>query len=108
MCNSNKNTAKTDKKNNTESKKKYSAEYISYVEHGDSAIVFITRDIVKSINTNGKWVDVISSKGGRRIDDKWDFESFIVEIFPRKTKPVYPEYSSDMEKKRIQWRKIHG
>lgn len=38
---------------------KYSPEYISYLANGDSAAVFITRDIVKSINTENKWIDVI-------------------------------------------------
>lgn len=89
---------------------KYSPEYISYVEHGDSAIVFITRDIVNEINTNGKWIDVIASSGGRRIftgkDDaeyRWNFDWFIVELFPRQTRPVYPKYASDSEKKYITW-----
>ena len=39
----------------------YSAEYISYVENGESAAVFITRDIAKEVPTNGMWVDVISA-----------------------------------------------
>ena len=97
---------------NTDKKKrmKYSAEYISYVEHGDSAIVFITRDIVRSINTNGKWIDVVSSEGGQKIftdegDSKyrWDFKSFIVELFPRVTKPDYSNAWTDEDKKYITW-----
>lgn len=89
---------------------KYSAEYISYVEHGDSAIVFITRDIVHSIDTSGKWIDVISAEGGQKIfTDKdnskyrWDFKSFVIELFPRVTKPVYPKYTSLEDKKYITW-----
>lgn len=89
---------------------KYSPEYISYVEHGDSAIVFITRDIVNAINTRGKWVDVVDSKGRKVFSDYddedgygWDFEWFIVELFPRQTRPVYPEYASDSVKKYITW-----
>lgn len=38
---------------NNQNKMKYDAEYISYVNNGDSAAVFIVRDIVKSINTAG-------------------------------------------------------
>ncbi|MDE5772204.1 MAG: hypothetical protein K2I06_11365 [Ruminococcus sp.] len=89
---------------------KYNAEYISYVAHGDSAVVFITRDIVRSINTNGKWIDVIASSGGRQIftDEgdakyRWDFDWFIVELFPRKTKPDYSDAYSDEDKKYITW-----
>ena len=39
----------------------YSTEYISYVENGESAAVFITRDIAKDVPTKGMWVDVISA-----------------------------------------------
>ena len=38
---------------------KHDAEYISYVESGEAA-VFIVRDLVRSIETKDKWVDVIS------------------------------------------------
>ena len=37
----------------------HDAEYISYIESGESAAVFIVRDIVNSIDTTGKWIDVI-------------------------------------------------
>jgi len=37
---------------------KYDPEYISYVENGESAAVFITRNICNDIKTSGKWVDV--------------------------------------------------
>ncbi|MCM1507126.1 MAG: hypothetical protein NC177_08345 [Ruminococcus flavefaciens] len=101
---------------NTQNKKKkrpiikYSADYISYVEHGDSAVVFITRDIVNSINTNGKWIDVLHSEGGKEIftdegDARYrcDFDWFIVELFPRNTKPDYSKAWSDEDKKYITW-----
>ena len=80
-------------------KKKYDAEYISYVETGESAAVFITRDVVRAIETKGKWVDVTKIKGEQNEDDRWEFEYFEVELFPRKTNPVYPEYASDEDKK---------
>lgn len=104
----------------TEEKIKYDAEYIRYVEHGESAAVFITRDIVKSIKTQGKWIDVLNidgdkiktvffdDKGRERIDFSWDFKSFTVELFPRKTQPVYPAYASDEEKKYITWQTAHA
>ena len=40
--------------------RKHDAEYISYVESGEAAAVFIVRDLVRSIETKDKWVDVIS------------------------------------------------
>ena len=97
--------------NETKKKIKYDAEYISYVANGDSAAVFITRDIVESINTQGKWIDVSNivdaEKYEYEFDEKyfsrWDFKSFDVELFPRKIQPVYPENISDEHKKYITW-----
>lgn len=87
---------------------KYDAAYISYVETGESAAVFITRDIVNSIDTKGKWVDVLSTKGDKNDDDQWDFKEITVEIFPRKKNPMYPEYASEEEKKYITWKTAHA
>ena len=104
----------------TKEKIKYDAEYISYVENGESAAVFITRDVVKSIKTKGKWVDVLTVDGEKieaiffddkrqkRIDRRWDFKSFSVELFPRKTQPVYPAYATDDEIKYITWQTAHA
>lgn len=80
---------------NNQNKMKYDAEYISYVNNGDSAAVFIVRDIVKSINTAGMWIDVIKTSGYKNKFNKWDFSNITIELFPRKTKPIYPQYVSD-------------
>lgn len=88
--------------------KKYDAEYISYVESGESAAVFITRDICKKINTKGKWIDVIDldtflkDNGSRTA-----FNYFIVEIFDRKIKPEYPKYRNKEDIKYITWKTAH-
>lgn len=75
---------------------KHDTEYISYIESGESAAVFIVRDIVNSIDTKGKWVDVISfntyykrGAGNRRA-----FNWIIVELFPRKMQPKYDKNDS--------------
>jgi len=86
---------------------KYDAAYISYVKNGESAAVFITRDLASEVPTSGMWVDVVSADKKGRKDDRWDFNYFIVELFPRKTKPVYPENASDDEKKYITWQTAH-
>lgn len=87
-------------------KKIYDAEYISYVESGESAAVFITRDIADEINTQGKWIDVIDlstyDKHGRKA-----FNYFIVELFDRKIWPVYSKDSDDATKKYITWHTSH-
>lgn len=82
---------------------KYSPEYISYLANGDSAAVFITRDVVKSINTKDKWIDVIELQGQKNWDCKWDFKRIVVEIFPRKIKPIYPKNATLEMKKYITW-----
>lgn len=75
---------------------KHDAEYISYIESGESAAVFIVRDIVNSIDTKGKWIDVISLntyyKRGAR--DRIAFNWIIVELFPRKMQPKYDKNDS--------------
>lgn len=92
---------------------KNDAEYISYIERGESAAVFVTRDICSEINTSGKWIDVID------LDtyDKWydiekenkrAFNYIIVEIFNREIRPKYPPKASEEEKKYITWRTAHA
>ena len=82
----------------------YDAEYISYVRNGDSAAVFITRDLVNKIDTSGKWIDVINSNIRGRYDGRIDFNYFDIELFPRKTKPIYPQSASKDEIKYITWK----
>lgn len=82
---------------------KYDSEYISYIENGESAAVFIIRDVVKAIDTTNKWIDVIDLKGFKNPNLKWNFSEITVELFPRKSKPFYPKNASDYEKKYITW-----
>ena len=75
---------------------KHDTEYISYIESGESAAVFIVRDIVNSIDTKGKWVDVISFNTyyKRGPGDRMAFNWIIVELFPRKMQPKYDKNDS--------------
>ena len=84
-------------------KEKYDAEYISYIESGESAAVFVARDIVRSINTTGKWIDIVDLKDRRKYEGRWDFDYFIIELFPRKRSPKYPAGMDDEGKKYITW-----
>lgn len=85
-------------------KKKYDAEYISYVESGESAAVFVVRDIVRSIDTTGMWIDVLSLEGDKNKDDRWDFKYIDVELFPRRLHPKYPAGAGEEDKKYITWK----
>lgn len=93
-----------DNKKNKKNKKIYDAEYISYVESGESAAVFVVRDIVRSIDTTGKWIDVLSLEGDKNKDGRWDFKYINVELFPRKIHPEYPADASEEDKKYITWK----
>mgnify|MGYP001114520616 FL=1 len=75
---------------------KHDTEYISYIESGESVAVFIVRDIVNSIDTKGKWVDVISLNTyyKRGAGDRMAFNWIIVELFPRKMQPKYDKNDS--------------
>ena len=86
----------------------YDPEYISYIDSGESEAVFIVRDIVNSIDTKGKWIDVISLNtyykrgAGYRMAFNW----IIVELFPRKMQPKY--YKSNYEYNRyLTWVTAH-
>lgn len=86
---------------------KYDAAYISYVESGESAAVFVARDIVWSIDTNGMWIDIIKLDGHKNNSGRWDFKYFSFELFPRKNHPKYPAGISDEDKKYITWQTAH-
>ena len=118
-----KNVANSNKKGNGKKKNekwRHDPEYIAYCTHGDSAAVFIFRDIVKSVSTSGYWIDIVEkvvrnhyegfkeySKGGHLLEirrDAHDFEYFVGELFPRKTDPVYTKSMTDDEKKHLTWK----
>lgn len=88
-------------------KKKYDAAYISYVEYGESAAVFVARDIVRAIDTTGKWIDILNLDGYKNRNGRWEFEYFTFELFPRKKHPQYPTDISEEDKKYITWRTAH-
>lgn len=85
------------------SKIKYSAEYINYIKSGESAAVFIVRDICDSIDTSGYWIDILDAPIISRTFDKWNFDRIDIELFPRKINPVYNSRMSDKEKKYVTW-----
>jgi hypothetical protein len=70
----------------------HDANYITYIESGESAAVFITRDIVTDIDTTNKWIDIIDYSSNKD-HGQFHFNYIIVELFNRKTKPKYPSKS---------------
>lgn len=86
---------------------KYDAGYISYLENGESVAVFIARDIARDVPTDGRWIDVTDTVGEKREDGRWDFSKIVVELFPRRFHPEYPEGISDWDKKFLTWKTAH-
>lgn len=89
-----------------EKRKKYDAEYIRYMESGESAAVFIARDLCNKISTKGKWIDVVDLDTYDKLGGT-AFNYFIVELFDRKIKPKYPKTSSQAEKRYLTWQTAH-
>ena len=88
-------------------------DYLDYIDSGESAAVYIVKNIIKSLDTKNMWVDVVSlSTYCKRDSGNIAFNWIIVELFPRKIKPKYdtdPDYNryltwltahEDMEKQR--------
>ena len=88
-------------------KKIHDSEYIAYCEHGDSAAVFIMRDIQNEVNVDNMWIDIVSTKKrSSHINNKYwhDFEWFVVELFPKKLFPDYSLAMSDDDKRYETWK----
>ena len=88
-------------------KKIHDSEYIAYCEHGDSAAVFIMRDIQNKVNVGNMWIDILSTKKrSSHINNKYwhDFEWFVVELFPKKLFPDYSPAMSDDDKRYETWK----
>lgn len=69
----------------------YDAAYIAYVKSSESTAVLIVRDMVKDIDTKGKWIDVRHMEKRFLSHADGDFSFIIVELFSRKQKPAYPK-----------------
>lgn len=85
-------------------KKYYLPDYILYCKRGYSAAVFIVKDIAKSINTSGMWIDILNASGSTNKYNQWDFSSIKIELFPRKIRPKYPKNATTADKKYITWK----
>lgn len=85
-------------------KMKYDPEYIRHVESGESAAVFIVRDIIKSIDTSNKWIDVVMMSAQHRKGGV-NFDYIIIELFNRTLSPQYTNNIGD--RKYITWKTAH-
>lgn len=91
---------------------KRDSNYIAYIERGESAAVYLVRDIVKdkAINTKGKWIDVLSVSSYKKYTTNnrrgFAFNWIIVELFSRHLQPQYDPYDS-AHNKYLTWLTAH-
>lgn len=86
---------------------KHDPDYIRYVESGESAAVFVVRDVVKAVDTRGKWIDIVSLSAHIQDEDGWAFNWIVAELFPHKTQPDYSRCITDEDKKYLTWKTAH-
>lgn len=119
-----KNSGKKGNGKKKDEKWRHDPEYIAYCKYGDSAAVFILRDIVKNVDTTGYWIDIIDlvdrkhykksydlSDDGLYLKinrDVHDFEYFVGELFPRITKPHCSKCLTQEDKKYLTWLTAKG
>lgn len=83
--------------------------YYHYLEtkSEEAAIVFIVQNLVDSLDTKKKWIDVVDfDTYGSRVG-KMAFNYIIVELFERKIHPKYPKGADAKLKKAITWKTAH-
>ena len=85
---------------------KHDADYIRYVESGESAAVFVVRDVVRAVNTKGKWIDILSLSTHIQDEDGRAFDWIAAEIFPRKMNPEY-DSGNEARNKYLTWKTAH-
>ncbi|MBR1657668.1 MAG: hypothetical protein IJ697_04290 [Synergistaceae bacterium] len=85
---------------------KHDSDYISYIDSGESAAVFIVRDLANAVDTRGKWIDIVSMSIYYLKDNTRAFNWIVAELFPRKIQPEYDK--NDVEHNRyLTWRAAH-
>ncbi|MBD8068795.1 hypothetical protein [Bacillus sp. PS06] len=88
---SEKNGSYAIKQKNLRNQQSYDEAYIAYLERSESVAVIIVRDLIKTIDTKDRWVDVRMLERRFLSDLDRDFSFIIVELFQRKLKPNYPK-----------------
>lgn len=87
---------------------KYNSMYIAYVAAGESAAVFIIRDVCRSIDTTGFWIDITNKSACKNGNGIWNFDFIDCELFPRITKPDYSCCNTDDERRYVTWMTAHN
>ena len=81
--------------------------FIDYYESGEAAAVHVVRDCAATVNTTGKWIDVISvNMFEAQFEGRIGFNWIIVELFPR----IHQlQYTDDRDHNRyLTWHTAHN
>lgn len=88
--------------------------YKDYLNSTEALAVYIVKAYVNDIDTNNKWVDIVSSDTWKHKSDKTGFNYLIVEIFDKKKIPVYPVKTNEVSEyeyrqicKALTWKVSH-
>lgn len=88
--------------------------YKDYLNSTEALAVYIVKAYVNDIDTNNKWIDIISSDSWEHKSGKMAFNYLIVEIFDKKIFPNYPikddqmnEYEYRQICKALTWKVSH-
>lgn len=81
--------------------------YVDYLKTEEATIVFIVKNLVDSLDTKRKWIDVVDFDAYGSKGDKIAFNYIIVELFERKLFPKYPKGADIKLKKAITWKTAH-
>lgn len=82
-------------------------DYLDYLESEEATIVFITKNLVNSVDTKKKWIDVVEFDCWGIRGKKYAFNYFIVELFERKIWPKFPKGATIEMKRAITWNTAH-
>ena len=64
-------------------------EYGDYLKTEEATIVFIVKNLVNSLDTRKKWIDVVDIDTYESRSNKYAFNYFVVELFDRKIHPRF-------------------
>ena len=83
------------------------AQYFDYMKSEEATVVFIVKNLIADVDTNRKWIDVVSFDSYGTRGDKIAFNYIVIELFDRKMFPKYPKGAETRLKKAITWKTAH-
>lgn len=80
------------------------AEYMKYIEDGDSAAVLAIKGSDKLISNSKTWIDIEKHDGCRERDNMWTFSKIKLSIFKRTKNPHYTPAMNERDRQYETWK----